>query len=220
MWHFGTSICLRVCLLLFFASLLISILTLDLPSDKTTVIAAVYGPMPVSTRQEKIDRATIQVTFTPASGQSGDAEKHVAELIRGAVEAIVMSSLHPRTKISVAVQVVRDDGAVLATAINACCLALVNAGIQCNAMMSACAVAIAHNGSVLLDPTAKEEAVAEALVTLSFHSTSSGVLLSHTSGMLSDDAYLTALTAGEKACASVLAYFKLSLTKAIKKSVA
>jgi len=63
-------------------------------------------------------------------------ETEKGEIVRAAVESIALASLHPCTKISVVVQVVRDDGALLAVCLNAACLALLNAGIQCKSVLS------------------------------------------------------------------------------------
>jgi hypothetical protein len=38
--------------------------------DKTSVIVGLYGPVEASTKEELIDRAAVQVTFSPAAGQS------------------------------------------------------------------------------------------------------------------------------------------------------
>lgn len=37
-------------------------------SDKTSVLAAVYGPTEVKARRELIDRATLEVILRPATG--------------------------------------------------------------------------------------------------------------------------------------------------------
>ena len=37
----------------------------------TSALVGVFGPVDVSNRAEKIDRATIQVTYQPASGRGG-----------------------------------------------------------------------------------------------------------------------------------------------------
>lgn len=74
-------------------------------TGKTSVLVGVYGPMQVSRRQELLDRAAVEVALTPLSGQTGPKEVLLASEIRGCVEGIVLTSLHPRTKINVAVQV-------------------------------------------------------------------------------------------------------------------
>jgi len=154
----------------------------------TQVMAAVYGPMAANARQEKIERATIEVTFTPLSGSAGPAEAHKSSLIRQCVETIVLTHLHPRAKISVAVQVLRDDGSLLAASLNCVCLALMDAGVQCGSMLSAVCLAVSKQGAILLDPTAREEEDALCVVTTAFRSTDQQLVLSEFSGAPLDEA--------------------------------
>jgi len=68
--------------------------------------------MEVSMRQEKIDRSTIEVILTPASGQITNADVHSASLIRQSLESVILAHMNPRTKIEIVIQVVRDDGSL------------------------------------------------------------------------------------------------------------
>ena len=57
-----------------------------------------------------------------------DSDREKEMIIRQAFEQFIDTSLYPRRIISIIVQVVVDDGSVLSAAINAVCLALVDAG--------------------------------------------------------------------------------------------
>jgi len=122
---------------------------------KTSVLVAAYGPLPAPPRQEIIDRAVIEVLFKSPVGRSTvDLE-------------YILAHLHPRCKISVIVQVEHDDGALLATCVNASTLALVDAGIQCRSLLAAVCLCAQKDRSgepggeerrqTLLDPTHLEE---------------------------------------------------------------
>ena len=78
----------------------------------TAVLAAVYGPVDVAVRSELPDRAFLEVILKPASKMAGVFEKAKEVVIREAVEAVVLTHMHPRSSITVIIQVIADDGAV------------------------------------------------------------------------------------------------------------
>jgi len=78
----------------------------------TNVICSVYGPKEVKARNEKMDEATIEVIFKPQTGIPGPKEKLYEEILNQTVSSIILSTLHPRSLVSIVVQVVNDDGAV------------------------------------------------------------------------------------------------------------
>jgi len=148
---------------------------------RTTVVAGVFGPGDVDGRRELPDRAAINVGVQPLVGPAGPAERKIEQLLRGVVEHAVLVAAHPRTLINVAVQVVCDDGALLAAAINAVIAALLDAGIAMRAFVAAAACAVSGSPSLpsqqqqllLLDPTRREETAqdARATVTAAFDAT-------------------------------------------------
>ncbi len=93
------------------------------------------------------------------AGPVTPASSRTASLVRGAVESVVLARMHPRTKISIVIQVVSDDGSVLAAAINGTCLALLDAGVPCSGTVGAVSVGLLPSGQLLLDPTRAEEEV-------------------------------------------------------------
>ena len=64
---------------------------------------------------------------------AGTAQERMCEhIIRGTVEGVLQAALHPRTAISVSLQVLSEDGGLLACALNAACAALVDAAVPLN----------------------------------------------------------------------------------------
>jgi exosome complex component RRP46 len=185
-------------------------------TGKTSVLVAVYGPMQVRAREEKINQATIEVVVSPEHGQTGPLETLYGSMLRQTVEAVVLKQLHPRTKVQVVVQVIRDDGSVLAAALNGISMALVDAGIPCNSMLAATTAGISPSGEVLLDINRHEEAMCDASVTLGFSSGSSGIVLSHMSGRMRDKHYSKLVSAGREASKHVLSYIKLFFEKQLQ----
>jgi exosome complex component RRP46 len=166
----------------------------------TSVIIAINGPLPVGRRDEKMDRATLEVIVKPSHGRADQhSDNERADIIRASLESMILLQQHPCTKIQIVIQTIRDDGALLATCINGACLALLDSGIQCNMMISAVTIAANYidaiapsstttssstakdnitrgsgNGArvrYILDPIATEESGADALFTFAFSNT-------------------------------------------------
>lgn len=119
----------------------------------TTVLARVMGPTDCTRKADELpDRAILEVQLRPVpyAPSTGDrrqvnpqSDRRIVEqatLIRRALEAGVLLRLHPRSRISIDITVLADDGGRLSAAINASCLALVDAGIPMRDLVCACAV--------------------------------------------------------------------------------
>eukprot|EP00118_Oscarella_pearsei_P006589 m.30007 g.30007 ORF g.30007 m.30007 type:complete len:149 (+) comp31282_c0_seq2:44-490(+) len=99
----------------------------------TSVLVSVYGPVEVKQSKEKLNRATINVEFKPNSGIRGTkegkggsrkerlgsnltclgcAERLIEKVLRETCEAVVLSTLHPRSAVNIVVQLEHDDGSV------------------------------------------------------------------------------------------------------------
>jgi len=100
-----------------------------------------------------------------------------AQALRDALEATVLASLHPRSRIDVCVQVLAADGAWLAAAVNAASAAVADAGIPCADLLAAATATLLPGSSgdgdssaLLLDPSHAEECGDGVLVTVGVHS--------------------------------------------------
>ena len=134
----------------------------------TAVLAAVFGPTGAQKRQEIVNRACIEVVYKPLSSAPGAAEKEKESVLRQLVEAAVMTHLHPRCVIQVVVQELNDDGSMLAVAINAVMVALLDAGVPLRHTFLAASVATRLDGTVLLDPTKADEEVCKSACTFTY----------------------------------------------------
>ncbi|GBG73635.1 hypothetical protein CBR_g16978 [Chara braunii] len=124
----------------------------------TSVLAAVYGPRAISQWKENAEQAMIDVIWkAKIGGQLSSSDTEAQAAIRRFVETVVISEAYPRAGISVIVQVIHDDGALLACAVNAVCAALVDAAISLRGMVVAVGCAVSREGGVFLDPTKTEE---------------------------------------------------------------
>ncbi|XP_069918250.1 exosome complex component RRP46 isoform X1 [Oryctolagus cuniculus] len=125
----------------------------------TSVLAGVYGPAEVKVSKEIFNKATLEVILRPKIGLPGVAERNRERMIRNTCEAVVLGALHPRTSITVVLQIVSDAGSLLACCLNAACMALVDAGVPMRALFCGVTCALDSDGTLVLDPTAKQEKV-------------------------------------------------------------
>lgn len=80
---------------------------------KTSVLAAVYGPAEVKASVERLDRATISVTFCSISGgHNTPVERTYEQIVRRTLESLIIASLYPRSFVKIVIQVLFDDGCV------------------------------------------------------------------------------------------------------------
>ncbi|CAI5985206.1 unnamed protein product, partial [Closterium sp. NIES-65] len=89
-------------------------------------------------------------------------EKYSEAVVRQTIDAVLLSSLLPRTRIQLQLQVVHDDGSLLACALNAAFAALLDAGLPLACFPAAVQLALDSQGQLLLDPTKQEQQTASA----------------------------------------------------------
>jgi ribonuclease PH len=132
--------------------------------DKTCVYAGIFGPTEAKANQRLSDESILVVNFALPTGQGLHKENEA--IIRRTLEPIIVRSQNPMCAIEVTLQVVNDDGSLLAASVNAAVSALVDAGVPMCGQAAAVTCAISPDGSIMLDPTRQEEAGAEACITL------------------------------------------------------
>eukprot|EP00011_Vannellida_sp_DIVA3-517-6-12_P008529 CAMPEP_0114617042 /NCGR_PEP_ID=MMETSP0168-20121206/6994_1 /TAXON_ID=95228 ORGANISM="Vannella sp., Strain DIVA3 517/6/12" /NCGR_SAMPLE_ID=MMETSP0168 /ASSEMBLY_ACC=CAM_ASM_000044 /LENGTH=205 /DNA_ID=CAMNT_0001828167 /DNA_START=142 /DNA_END=756 /DNA_ORIENTATION=- len=141
---------------------------------ETEVLVGVTGPLEAGSREEEHDKAVIVVSFEPRAGHSTVNERRLEEVVRGTFEQVVLRTLYPRTVVTVVVQEVSSDGALLSAAINAVSLALVDAGIPMRGLVSSCTVSVGggeeEKGSgERVDGSAEEESASRAKFTFAYN---------------------------------------------------
>lgn len=185
---------------------------------ETKVLAAVYGPKAGTKKNENPQKASIEIIWKPKTGQIGKVEKEYEMILKKTLESICIRTIYPNTTISVIVQVVHDDGALLPCAINASCAALVDAGIPLKHLAVAICCSVTDSGCIMLDPTKGEEEKTKAFAYLVFPNAivsvlperslqagsepmTHGIMTSVTQGAMSVDDYLHCLERGRAASA-------------------
>lgn len=188
--------------------------------DRTQVLCSVYGPRECKRARERVGAAAIEVVFRPRAGLPGPVEREFEQLLSQTLTHAVLTVLHPRTAVSVVVQVLADEGSLLSAAIGGACLALVHAGVPLRGMLSGCTIALLPDGAALLDPTAEEEAEAEAVVSLGYLLTRDAtgkpqheLTLSHMRGTVSPAQYDECADTAMQATAMTNEFYRLALRR-------
>ncbi|XP_071372585.1 exosome complex component RRP46-like, partial [Centroberyx affinis] len=124
---------------------------------ETSVLAGVYGPAEVKISKEIYDRATMEVVVQPKVGLPSVRERSQEQCVRETCEASLLASLHPRSSLTLVLQVLHDDGSLLACFLNAACMALMDAGPPMSCLFCGVTCAIDTEGQIITDPTAAQE---------------------------------------------------------------
>jgi ribonuclease PH len=130
----------------------------------TSILVAVHGPLEAPQSQQNPHQAIVEAILQPRSGDPSGPEEHALEsIICQTAQGAVLASLHPRTIIRLVVQVLEADGSLLACALNAASVALLDAGIPMKFPFAAASLCLTlvEDGKgeekLLLDPTSVEE---------------------------------------------------------------
>ena len=108
------------------------------------------------TSQELIEGCFVEVIFNSAVDDDVQRNKECSELLRRTFEPIILRSLQPRALLRIVVQVIKDDGSVLAAATNSVCMALMDAGFPMKTFAVGMSCLMTEN-SLTIDPTSTEE---------------------------------------------------------------
>lgn len=130
----------------------------------TSILVAVHGPLEAPQSQQNPHQAIVEAILQPRSGDPPGPEEHALEsIIHQTAQGAILASLHPRTIIRLVVQVLEEDGSLLACALNAASVALLDAGIPMKFPFAAASLCLSlveegeAEDKLLLDPTSVEE---------------------------------------------------------------
>ncbi|KPP70130.1 hypothetical protein Z043_111064 [Scleropages formosus] len=93
----------------------------------------------------------------------GVRERAQEQCVRETCEAALLSSLHPRSSLSLVLQIIHDDGSLLSCCLNAACMALMDAGLPMGCLFCGVTCAIDRDGRIVTDPTMQQEKVRNSL---------------------------------------------------------
>lgn len=137
----------------------LSLLTTDgscqLSTGNTAILASVTGPIATLHHNELPAATTILVNLTPL-GDSDPSSSHLSSFLQETAASLILIHSFPKSAINIDIQVLGDDGGVLATGVNGLVLALMDAGVPMKGTLVAVCVCVDNDGTVLLDPTSME----------------------------------------------------------------
>ena len=173
----------------------------------SVVLAAIYGPC------QKLDskafgRGSLEVAYKPPDGSPGAASIEHQRLIAETLRSVVALSVFPQAALKCTVHVLNDDGSALAAAFNAVTLALIDAGLEQNGLVTAVCCAMTPQGEMLVDPTTKELDASVAHMTTAWHSVSGEMLACTTSGIFTREGYRQCQDASQFAAVNVVAFLR------------
>ncbi|XP_074876303.1 exosome complex component RRP46 [Buteo buteo] len=184
----------------------------------TSVLVGLYGPAEVKVSKELPDRAALEVLLRPKVGLPGVIERSREQLLRQTCEAVLLGVLHPRTAITLVLQVLSDAGSLLSCCLNAACMGMLDAGLPLSSLFCGVTCAIDPNGIIILDPTTQQEQEARAVLTFAIDSTEKKVLTATTKGSCSVVEMQQCLAAAQHAADTIFQFYRDSIQRRYSKS--
>ncbi|KAG8036572.1 hypothetical protein G9C98_003894 [Cotesia typhae] len=159
----------------------------------TCVVAGVYGPIEAKLQKMIHDKASIEVVFTPVKGPPSIDGRAKELCIKDTCEASLITSLHPSTAISINIQEMQDDGGLLACAINASCIALINSNLSMKFTIAAVHCMIDKDSkAVVIDPDEVQLQNAKATFMFAFDSVRKDIICCNANGRFNEEELLKA----------------------------
>ncbi|XP_039283372.1 exosome complex component RRP46 isoform X2 [Nilaparvata lugens] len=160
---------------------------------ETVVVASIYGPADVRPQKQLSDRSYLEAIYRPNAGQSLVCDRERESFLKCTCESVVRTVTYPRTGVSVIVQKVQDFGGLLACAINAVCLALLNSGIEMNCVICAVSAMVADDDQIIIDPDHIKLKASKGRMTFTFDNCENKIVNSYTEGTFTEAQYHEAL---------------------------
>ncbi|XP_046891407.1 exosome complex component RRP46 isoform X1 [Hypomesus transpacificus] len=190
-----------------------------LSEGDSSVLAGVYGPAEVKISKEIYDRATLEVVIRPKVGLPSVMERAREQCVRETCEASLLSTLHPRSSLTLILQVVHDDGSLLSCFLNAACMALMDAGLPMSCLFCGVTCAIDTEGQIITDPTLTQEKESRALLTFAIDSTEHRVMMSSTKGSFSVHELQQCIAVSQKASEKIFQFYRESVRQRYSKTI-
>ncbi|EAT41543.1 AAEL006819-PA [Aedes aegypti] len=178
-----------------------------LTQGETAVVASVNGPIEVKLQHMNVEKSHIDIYFKPRSGMGSVNDRLLESLIKNTYESAILTGLHPRTAISIQLQEMQDQGGLVACAINAVCLALMNSGIEMKFLVAAVHSVLREDGDIVLDPDALQSKDARAKFTFVFENCTRNTVSIYTHGKFTTEQYHRALKMAEEAVEKVFGFY-------------
>eukprot|EP00871_Galdieria_phlegrea_P004043 jgi/Galph1/463/GphlegSOOS_G5253.1 len=182
----------------------------SLEMGNTSVLATVYGPRELSSRQQstsgvvycEYSTATFATTERRKTRRGDRKSVEIASSIKKIFENVLITSSFPRSRVDVFVQVLQADGGERCAAINAVTLAMVNAGIPMKDLIVSCSAGFIENTS-LIDLNRMETSVRGPQVALAIYAHNEKVAMAHLDSRAPLETFENLLTVAKRGCLQV-----------------
>uniref|UniRef100_A0A3B4AR77 Uncharacterized protein n=1 Tax=Periophthalmus magnuspinnatus TaxID=409849 RepID=A0A3B4AR77_9GOBI len=154
-----------------------------------------------------------------ASFIQGVRERSQEQCVRETCEASLLSFLHPRSSLTLILQVVHNDGSLLSCLLNAACMALMDAGLPMSCLFCGVTCAINSDGQIITDPTVAQEKESRAILTFAIDSTDHKVLMSSTQGSFSVYELQQCIAVCQKASEKIFLFYRDSVQRRYSKTL-
>ncbi|XP_057338113.1 exosome complex component RRP46 [Microplitis mediator] len=159
----------------------------------TCIVAGVYGPIEAKLQKMLHDKASVEVVFTPLKGPPSIDGRMKELYIKETCESTLITSLHPGTSISINTQEMQDDGGLLACAINASCIALINSNLSMKFTIAAVNCMIDEDSKeIIVDPDEIQLQNAKATFMFAFDSVKKDIVCCNAMGRFNEKQLLEA----------------------------
>ncbi|XP_046848423.1 exosome complex component RRP46-like [Xenia sp. Carnegie-2017] len=185
----------------------------------TSAMAGVYGPAEVRFNKEIVNKATVEVVYRPKTGIPGCAEKSMERLIRNTCESAILTSMHPRSAMTIVLQEICNDGSLISCCINAGCMAMLNAGYPMRYLIASITIAILDDDVIITDPDGKQEKNAKAVITFAFDSVNKDIILLTSKGKFSINQFETCLMVARDCSQKIFDFYRTSIGRFLSKDV-
>ncbi|CAH1400987.1 unnamed protein product [Nezara viridula] len=184
-----------------------------LSQGNTVVLAALYGPLEVKHQKVQNDAIPVFVTYRSKSGRQGIYDKTIECIIQSSCEALIFAKPFCRHEISIVIQELQDSGSMLAAAINAACLAVINSGLEMSCLVAAVTCAVDGGNNFIIDPDKNVTEKAKIVITLGFENVKYNIVAAHVVGECSLEVYEKAVLICKSAVQHIFDYYKSIVKK-------
>ncbi|XP_017471256.1 PREDICTED: exosome complex component RRP46 [Rhagoletis zephyria] len=148
----------------------------------TCVLCSMLGPVEVRSQNLNIEKAHVECIYRPKAGIPTIEDKLRESIIRDTCESALLTTLHPRTTISIQIQELDNRCGLEACAINGACLALLIGGVPMKFTIAAVHCIVDKDDKVVLDPDHCKAIGKRAAFIFVFDSLEKHLVTVHTSG--------------------------------------
>lgn len=187
-----------------------------LTANQSSIIVGIYGPSEVKVRNEQLDKSYVEVILKPLL-QEGPSEREKEYFLRSIFENVIVTTLHPRTGITIVIQVLSDDGSLVSHMIQGVLLGLMDSGLPLNSLVASVSCCLNSKSEILLDPTLQEISESKASFTFCFNTNvSDSLIASKTTGSFSQNDYFNAVSVCQKASEKIFEFYRAAIEHRIR----